>query len=226
MNVRNRLLLELSVEDCDAVLARAEFVQLAVGTILQEAHNEAEFAYFPNDGLASIVALMADGSMTEGASVGRDGFIGSTLVLGTRHSTARVIWQVPGSAYRIPAPAFLEMNEQGIFGGRLLGFLQEALDQTTQVAACNRRHTILQRAARWLLMVHDRVDGTTFMLTQEFLATMLGVGRPKVTLAAQGLQRAGLISYRRGVVSVLDRKGLEQLACECYGVLAGTYPGQ
>lgn len=226
MNVKNRLLLDLPADNCEAVLARAELVPLAVGAILQEVQHEAEFAYFPNDGLASIVALMGDGSMVEGASVGRDGFIGSTLVLGVRHSTARVIWQVPGSAYRIPAAAFLEMIEQGHFGRRLHAFIQESMDQTTQVAGCNRRHSIAQRAARWLLMVHDRVDGASFTLTQELLATMLGVGRPKVTLAAQRLQRAGMISYRRGVVSVLDRLGLEKLACECYGVLAGTYPGR
>jgi CRP-like cAMP-binding protein len=98
------------------------------------------------------------------------------------------------------------------------------MDQMAQVAGCNRRHIIVERAARWLLMTHDRVDGDRFLLTHEFLATMLGAGRPKVTLAAQRLQAAGLITYRRGVVTIEDRHGLERAACECYRVLARSFP--
>jgi CRP-like cAMP-binding protein len=200
-------------------------VELPVGTILQEALTAPAFAYFPEDGLGSIVAVMEDGSMVEAASVGRDGFIGTSMVLGQARTTARVIWQVPGEAYRMPADAFVALMEEGRFGSSLIRFIQVEMDQMTQVAGCNRRHTIERRAARWLLMTHDRVDGDEFLLTHEFLATMLGAGRPKVTLAAQKLQQAGLIAYRRGVVTVRDRAGLESAACECYRVIASAYPG-
>src|SRR5439155_18129566 len=189
-------------------------------SILQETLSAPAFAYFPEDGLGSVVAVMEDGSMVEAASVGRDGFVGASLYLGAARSTARVIWQVPGEAYRIPAEAFLDLIAEGRFGDSLAGYLQQMQDQMTQVAGCNRRHTIERRAARWLLMTHDRVSGDQFLLTHEFLATMLGAGRPKVTIAAQKLQQAGLISYRRGVVSIRDRAGLERAACECYRVIA------
>jgi hypothetical protein len=167
--------------------------------------------------------MMEDGSMVEGASVGVDGFVGSTLVLGVETSLTRIIWQVPGDAYRIPAAAFARLCAEGRFGTALTGYLQHVLDQTTQVAGCNRRHTIIARAARWLLTTHDRTEGDTFILTQEFLATMLGVNRPKVTLAAQRLQAAGYITYRRGRITILDRAGLESASCECYRLL-GTAP--
>lgn len=221
---RNRLLQALSETDRRAVLDRAELIDIAVGSILQETHAAPTYAYFPEDGLGSIVAVMEDGTMIEGASVGRDGFIGATLFLGTARSTSRVIWQVPGEAYRIAATDFTRLLRDGRFGATLAGYMQQMIDQMTQVAGCNRRHTIERRAARWLLMTHDRVEGDQFLLTHEFLATMLGAGRPKVSLAAQKLQAAGLISYRRGVVNVRDRAGLERVACECYAVVASGYP--
>jgi CRP-like cAMP-binding protein len=210
--------------DRRAVLAQAELVTIPVGSIIQETRSHPPYAYFPEDGLGSVVAVMEDGSMVEAASVGLDGFIGASLYLGTARSTARVIWQVPGEAYRVPAGAFLELIRQGRFGTSLARYLLQMIDQMTQVAGCNRRHTIERRAARWLLMTHDRMAGDQFLLTHEFLATMLGAGRPKVTIAAQKLQTAGLISYRRGVVTIRDRAGLERAACECYRVIASAYP--
>ena len=203
---------------------QAELIDIPVGTILQETLAVPPFAYFPEDGLGSVVAVMEDGSMVEAASVGRDGFIGVPLLFGPVRSTGRVIWQVPGEAYRIPAMAFMDLVREGRFGLTLSSFVQQMVDQMTQVAGCNRRHTIERRAARWLLMTHDRVEGDRFLLTHEFLATMLGAGRPKVTIAAQKLQVAGLISYRRGVVTIRDRAGLERAACECYRVIATFYP--
>jgi hypothetical protein len=196
-----------------------------VGDIVQEAMAPPTHVLFPNDGLGSFVAMMEDGSMVEAASVGIDGFIGATVVLGADISTGRVIWQVPGSAYRIPVGPFLKLFQDGRFGSVLGVYLQQMIDQMTQVAGCNRRHVIVARAARWLLMTHDRAVGDQFLLTHEFLATMLGAGRPKVTLAAQHLQEAGLISYRRGMVTVRDRAGLEAASCECYSVLARAFPG-
>jgi CRP-like cAMP-binding protein len=192
--------------------------------VLQEPHRFPEYAWFPEDGLASIVAVMEDGSTVEAASTGLDGFVGHPLLLGAT-STTRVIWRVPGTAYRIPGDAFLGLAADGAARQLLLTYIQAALDQMAQVAGCNRRHSLVRRAARWLLMTHDRVEGDTFLLTQEFLATMLGAGRPKVTVAAQKLQATGLIAYRRGKVEIRDRAGLEDAACDCYVVLAATFPG-
>lgn len=206
-------------------MTRAELVTLAVGTVVQEPSHKLDYAYFPNSGLGSLVALMNDGSMTEAAVIGIDGLVGGPLVLGATRTTTRIIWQVAGDAYRIPARDFVALVAEGLFGTTLTIYIQDLSDQMAQVAGCNRRHSIIQRAARWLLMTDDRVEGPTFTLTQEFLATMLGVGRPKVTLAAQKIQGEGLISYRRGVVTIRDRAGLEDKACECYALLATTYPG-
>jgi CRP-like cAMP-binding protein len=221
---RNRLLRALTDIDRRAVLDRAELIEISVGSIIQETRSVPAYAYFPESGLGSIVAVMEDGTMVEAASVGIDGFIGATLFLGTARSSSRVIWQVPGEAYRIPATDFVGLIHDGRFGSTLAGYMQQMIDQMTQVAGCNRRHTIERRAARWLLMTHDRGDGDRFLLTHEFLATMLGAGRPKVSLAAQKLQAAGLISYRRGLVTILDRAGLERAACECYAVVARAFP--
>jgi CRP-like cAMP-binding protein len=198
---------------------------MSVGTVVQEPPRPSDHAYFPNGGLGSLVAVMDDGSMTEAAVIGIDGFVGMPLALGATRATTRILWQVAGEAYRIPAEQFMVLVEDGRFARTLNVYMQELSDQMAQTAGCNRRHSISQRAARWLLMTGDRVDGGQFTLTQEFLALMLGVGRPKVTLAAQKLQQDGLIAYRRGVVSIRDRAGLETTACECYALLAATYPG-
>ncbi len=163
--------------------------------------------------------------MTEAASVGIEGFFGSTLVLGRERSVTRSVWQVPGTTYRIAASDLLELLRDGPLQSVLLRSVQDAMDQMSQVAGCNRRHPLSSRAARWLLMTQDRVPDGEFKLTHEFLATMLGADRPRVTLAAKALQEAGLIQYRRGVVRVTDREGLEEAACECYAILARIFPG-
>jgi CRP-like cAMP-binding protein len=222
---RNALLAQLPAATRDRLVERAELLTLSPGAVLQEPNVRPPFAYFPEDGLASVVAVMEDGSMIEAAIVGRDGFVGAPLILGSRSAT-RVIWQVPGSALRVPAGTFVELARDPATAAALLAFVQAMIDQVAQVAGCNRRHSIARRAARWLLMTHDRVDGDRFLLTQEFLATMLGAGRPKVTVAAQQLQAAGLIAYRRGTVEIRDREGLERAACDCYAVLAQAYPGR
>jgi CRP-like cAMP-binding protein len=225
LETRNRLLLRLPQADRAAILANAERVPLAIGDVLVDETIPLTHAYFPDSGLASFVAVMEDGSMVEAASVGRDGFVGMILLHRSAHSRTRVVWQVPGAAWAIPAETFVDLAEEGRFGRTLDLFQQELLEQMAQVAGCNRRHTIVQRAARWLLMTHDRVEGDEFELTQEFLATMLGAERPKVTLAAQRLRSAGLIWYRRSIIRVLDRPGLEAASCDCYRVIAAAYPG-
>lgn len=225
MTVRNRLLLELSETDRDAVIARSTLLELRIGDVIQEVGSASEAAYFPESGLGSIVAVMEDGTMTEAASVGMDGFLGATLLTGTDRSATRIVWQVPGAAYRLPAADFRELLGTGTLTTVLLRSLQCLMDQMTQVAGCNRRHQLVARAARWLLMTDDRVEGPEFRLTHEFLATMIGADRPRVTLAARSLQQAGLLTYHRGVVRILDRTGLEDVACECYTVIARMFPG-
>ena len=226
LTTQNRLLLQLPKRDLAAIIAVAEQVELHVGDVLVDATVPLSHAYFPDSGLASFVAVMEDGSMVEAATAGRDGFVGMPLLYGSTHSRSRVIWQVPGSAHRILPEAFVALELEGRFGNVLAHFQQDLLDQMSQVAGCNRRHAIVHRAARWLLMTHDRVDGEEFFLTQEFLATMLGAERPKVTLAAQQLRQAGLIWYRRSFIRVMDRAGLEAASCACYPVIAAAYPGQ
>jgi CRP-like cAMP-binding protein len=221
----NRLLLELPSSELGRFLERAELLDLPVGALLQEVQEPATHAYFPETGVGSVVAVMDDGSMTEAASIGKEGFFGSTLVVGSDRSVTRSVWQVPGEAYRIAAADLRELLVDGRLHGILLRSLQDAMDQMSQVAGCNRRHPLSARAARWLLMTQDRVPDGEFKLTHEFLATMLGADRPRVTLAAKALQEAGLIQYRRGVVRVTDREGLEEAACECYTILARIFPG-
>jgi CRP-like cAMP-binding protein len=222
--VRNRLLLELPPSLGQSIVDAAELVPIAVGDVLQEPSHHPEHVIFPNGGVASIVALMRDGTMIEAAIVGIDGFCGTSVMLG-HPSTTRVIWQVPGDGYRIPSRTFATLVDDHGPSAPIYRYLQVLSDQMAQVAGCNRRHSIRHRAARWLLMTDDRVESDSFMLTQEFLATMLGVGRPKVTIAAQHLQDQGLIRYRRGVITITDREGLEAVSCECYQVLAGAFPG-
>jgi CRP-like cAMP-binding protein len=164
VTVRNRLLLEL---DRRAIVDRSELVPIAIGTIIQEVNGDVHDVYFPNTGLASFVAVLEDGSMVEAARVELDGFVGLPLALGANRSTMRVIWQVPRDAYRVDAEAFVQLLAEHRFGHVLGMYVQEVTDQMAQVAACNRRHVILQRAARWLLMTHDRVEGDSFLLTQE-----------------------------------------------------------
>lgn len=225
MTVRNRLLLQLADDERDALIARATREQPRIGEVLQEVGASPDAVYFPETGVGSIVAVMEDGTMTEAASVGIEGFLGATLLTGSERSATRIVWQVPGEAYRLPADDFHAMLGTGSLGPVLLRSLQNVMDQMTQVAGCNRRHPLIARAARWLLMTDDRVDGTEFRLTHEFLATMIGADRPRVTLAARSLQQAGLLTYHRGVVRILDRTGLEDVACECYRVIAKMFPG-
>jgi CRP-like cAMP-binding protein len=179
-----------------------------------------EAVYFPRTCVLSILVPLSDTLPIEAATVGREGFAGLPVLLGVDSTSTLAIAQVAGDAVRIRAKIFREIV---LHDERMLTlFLRHAEslhEQTAQSVACNSRHSVEQRCARWLLMTHDRVDGAHFYLTQQFLAAMLGVRRATVTDAAGTLQQAGLIRYARGHVSVLDREGLESVSCECYGVV-------
>jgi len=211
-----------SVPDNEFKLLRPdlEFIQTPQHHILHEAGEKIEFAYFLNEGMASLVVLTSDGRSVEVAIVGREGIVGTPLGVGLRRSPYRSIMQIPGNGVRIKSDT-LEEQLQALPELRLSlnrYVLVQGL-QIAQIAACNRLHEIEQRLARWLLMCQDRVGCEFLPVTHEFLAQMLGTGRPSVSLAAGILQKAGTIENLRGTVKILNRKELESAACECYKTL-------
>jgi CRP-like cAMP-binding protein len=180
--------------------------------------------YFPLSGVVSLVAVMADGASGEVGVVGNEGMVGLAAFLGGGSMPVRAIVQVAGAALQTPAASFREyLANDGVLRERIERFTQALLTQIAQTAVCNRLHPAEERAARWILMTADRVPGTPFPLTQEFLGQMLGVRRATVTIAAGMLRAAGFIAYHRGTMEVLDREGLEEAACECYGVVKREY---
>ena len=173
---------------------------------------------FPKSGVISAVTRMLDGTEIEVTLIGREGFHGLQAILGDGTSTSPAMVQLAGRGYTIPTHQFLDaVAADRELGARVLRYAQSGLETIAQFAGCNRLHELEQRCARWLLMVHDRVGNDDMPLTHEYLATMLGVGRPTVTLTTGAFARAGYIKNKRGSIQILDRDGLEKLACECYG---------
>lgn len=218
--VRSKILLGLPEAERALILPKLEFVPLPTPTVLNETDEAIKFVFFLNEGLASILTIMADGKSVEVGLCGREGFIGVPLAAGLSTSPTRVIMQVGGSGFRMATKNFTAaLRECPTLAIRLQRFAQELALQSGQVAACNRLHEVDERLARWLLMSQDRLGGDVVPLTQEFLAHMLGTRRASVTVAAGILQKAGLITYRRGSVKVLSRTKLEDATCECYGIM-------
>jgi CRP-like cAMP-binding protein len=215
--VGNEILNSIPEAEYNRLRPELEFVQLPHHHILHEAGERLEFAYFLNEGLASLVVLTSDGRSVEVSIVGHEGIVGTPLAVGLHRGPYRTIMQISGTAFRIKAEmldALLdEMPELRLLLNRFV--LVQGL-QIAQIAACNRLHEIEQRLARWLLMCQDRVNSEYLPVTHEFLAQMLGTGRPSVSLAAGILQKAGTIENARGNVKILNRPELEAAACECY----------
>lgn len=179
--------------------------------------------HFPLSGVVSL-ATTVSGTIAEVATVGCEGMVGLPVVFGTNVALLRAFMQVGGAVAYIPAQMFSEMlGEDAALRSLMLRYAEAFLRQVGQSVVCNQRHTLRQRCARWLLTTRDRVPGDEFHLTHEFLAVMLGVRRAGVTVAAGALQRAGLIHYRRGLITILDRAGLETVSCECYRVVQNSY---
>ena len=177
------------------------------------------FVYFIETGVGSLVNTMANGDAAEVGTIGNEGVVGLPLLLGDDRAPTSVYVQVPGAGLRMKASLFKkELARSASMRAVMLRYAHAFFNQVAQSAACNQFHSIEQRCCRWLLMTHDRMQSDEFLLTQEFLAMMLGVQRTGVTAAAGALQRAGLIRYKRGNVTILDRRGLIQRSCECYGV--------
>ena len=219
--VVSKILLNLPRKEYQALFPRLEFVALPLRTVLNEIAKPIEYGYFMNSGLASILAVMADGKSVEVGLTGKEGFVGVPLIAGFRSSPTQVIVQIEGSAFKISAKDVARsLRECPTLAKRLQRYSQEVSLQSAQIAACNRLHEVSQRLARWLLMSQDRVGGDVVRLTQEFLAHMLGTRRASVTVAAGSLQKAHLITYVRGEVKIEDRNGLEAASCECYASLA------
>ena len=222
----NGILKKLSPDIKNLVLERAELVELQIREVAYESNEPIENAYFPESGVISIVTPMSDGVLVEAATVGDEGMVGIPLILRARKSSTRAFCQIPGTAWRISADHFQYCLRSAEFTVLLLRYTQTFLDVLAQTSACNRLHSIEERCARWLLRLHDRVGETNddiIPITQEFLAQMLGVRRTGVNLAAGILQRAGFITYVRGKITILDREGLEEVACECYRVARESF---
>jgi CRP-like cAMP-binding protein len=215
----NRLLSLLPPGDRERLRPQLQYVPLEYRQSLYRAHERIGFVYFITTGVGSLVNTMANGQAAEVGTIGNEGMVGLPLVLGDDMAPTSVYVQVPGSGLRMKATPFKqELARSASMWTVMLRYAHAVFNQVAQSAACNRFHSIQQRASRWLLMTHDRMHSDEFLLTQEFLAMMLGVQRTGVTAAAGALQRAGLIRYRRGIVTIIDRPGLERLACECYDV--------
>jgi CRP-like cAMP-binding protein len=218
--VNNVILLSLPDEEYNLLRPHLEPAELPQYQIMHEPGEKIDYGYFLNEGMTSLVALSADGRSVEVGIVGREGMVGMSVAVGLLRGTFRAIMQMSGSGLRIKSEIFQEaLPCAPTLQSELSRFALMHGIQVAQLAACNRLHDIEQRLARWLLMCQDRVDSPLLPLTHEFLAQMLGTGRPSVTLAAGALENAGLIENLRGTVKVLNRKGLEQTACECYGVI-------
>lgn len=214
---KNFLLALLPEEDYRALRSHLELVPTPFNTVLFERDRPIEYVYFPCSGAHSILSVMADGSMVEVGTTGNEGFSTVEVLIGGELSTERTVCQVPGESLRMPAAKFREAVTGNTALRRIAQrYLQCYLAQVSQSVACNRLHSVEERFARWVLMSHDRVPGDEFQLTQEYLASMLGVHRPSVSLVARAFQQAGIIKYSRGTIMILDRPALEEACCECY----------
>jgi CRP-like cAMP-binding protein len=213
----NGLLAALPRRERDRLLPHLKPVTLGSEEILYEPGGLIRHVYFPTSGLISLLLVLEDGSFTDVGRVGSEGMVGLPTFLGVPTSHTRALVEVAGGALRLEAPVFRRQARQGgPLASLLLRYTQALLRQSERLTACQTRHRIEQRLCRWLLITHDRVRADQFEVTQEFLARMLGVHRQSVTLAAGNLQRAGVIRYSRGRLTILDRRGLEAASCECY----------
>lgn len=218
--VDNIILCSLPDKEYNLLRPHLESVDLPQYEILEEPGQKIEYTYFLDDGMTSLVALSRDGRSVEVGIVGKEGMVGMSLIAGLRQGTFRAIMQMAGSGVRVRADVFQDvLLSAPTLRSELSRFALMHGMQVAQIAACNRLHEVEQRLARWLLMCQDRFDCQALPLTHEFLAQMLGTGRPSVSLAAGALENAGLIENLRGSVKILNRKNLEEAACECYGVI-------
>jgi CRP-like cAMP-binding protein len=217
---QNQILDALSPAARERLLPHLQVVELPLGMVLYESGDPLRHIYFPTDSIVSLLYVLEDGASAEIAVVGNDGAIGVALFMGGETTTNRAIVQSAGSAYRLTGSRLKqEFERHGEMLHILLRYTQALITQMAQTAVCNRHHSVDQQLCRWLLLSLDRLSSNQLVMTQELIANMLGVRREGVTEAAGKLQKLGVIDYRRGHITVLDRPKLEQLSCECYAVV-------
>jgi CRP-like cAMP-binding protein len=217
---QNHILDALPPPERERLFPHLKLVDLPLGTVLYESGDRLRHVYFPTDCIVSLLYVMQDGASAEIAVVGNEGAIGVALFMGGETTTNRAIVQSAGSAYRLMGRRLKqEFNRHGEMLHILLRYTQALITQMAQTAVCNRHHSVDQQLCRWLLLSLDRLSSDQLTMTQELIANMLGVRREGVTEAAGKLQKLGVIKYSRGQITVLDRPRLEQLSCECYGVV-------
>jgi len=218
--IQNHLLAALPTAEFEPLAKHLELVPMALGQMLYEPGEQLRYAYFPTTSIVSLHYITESGASAETAGVGNEGVVGISLFLGGDTTPSSAVVQMVGHAYRLERGLLKsEFERAGAFQHLLLRYTQALMTQMAQTAACNRHHSLEQQLCRWLLLTLDRAASRELVMTQELIASMLGVRREGVTEAAGKLQRAGFISYRRGHIAVVDRVGLESHACECYGVL-------
>jgi CRP-like cAMP-binding protein len=222
---RNRLLRALPLSEYKDLEPLLQPLHVDVKHVIYEPGAPIDYVYFPETGVMSLTMGMQRDSVTvEVATIGREGMVGLSVFLNSDQASTRAFVQVAGEAKRISAPDFRRvLRKGGRLPALLLRYTEVVFSHVAQTTACNQAHSLGQRCARWLLLTQDRIDGNQFELKQEFLGYMLGVHRPSVSVAAGILQKAGLISYSRGRITVHDRAGLEAAACECYGIMVRAY---
>jgi CRP-like cAMP-binding protein len=220
----NQLLHALPISDFERVAPHLQPVALNRGEVLYEIESLLRFVYFPTTSLISLQYDLMNGDSTEIAMVGKEGMLGVSLLLGDNSTSCRAVVQSAGAAYRLRAEALnAEVARAGPMMYHLLRYTQALITQMVQYAACNRYHSIDQQLCRWLLLSLDRLQSTELLMTHEVIARMLGVRREGVTQAAEKLRATGLIRYRRGRISILNRSGLEARSCECYRAVKSEY---
>ena len=221
---QNHLLAAFPTVEYERLAADLELVPMPLGTVLSESGGRMQHLYFPTTCIVSLLYVLEDGSSAEIGVVGNEGVVGISLFMGGQTTPSRAVVRSAGHGYRLRAPLLLkEFDRGGAVMHLLLRYTQSLITQMTQTAVCNRHHSVEQQLCRALLLSLDRMSGNSLTMTQELIASMLGVRREGVTEAAGNLQRGGLIKYRRGHIEVLDRAGLEQSVCECYGVVKLEY---
>lgn len=218
--LQNYLLAALPTDEYSRLLPDLELVPMPLGDVLYESGIQMHHVYFPTTSIVSLLCTMEDGASAEIAIVGNEGVVGVSLFMGGETTPSRAVIQSAGHAYRLRGPLLKEeFYRAGPMQRLLLRYTQALLTQMAQTAVCNRHHSLDQQFCRWLLLSLDRLPDNNLTMTQELIANMLGVRREGVTEAAGNVQRAGLIKYRRGHITVINRAGLEERVCECYKVV-------
>jgi len=221
---QNYLLAALPTAEFERIVTHLELIAMPLGEVLYESSGQLQHVYFPTTAIVSMHYVMENGASSEIAGVGNEGVLGISLFMGGNTTPSRAIVQTAGHGYQLKARLLMEeFNRGGAMQHLLLRYTQALMTQVSQTAVCNRHHAVEQQLCRWLLLTLDRLPSNELTMTQELIASMLGVRREGITEAAGHLQQAGCIRYRRGHITVLDRSGLESRVCECYAVVKNEH---